>query len=309
MFIANLLTVAEQVFILFLLILVGFICGKAKLLGDGTVKQLSTFCLYFATPAVIVKSFIREFDPATAKSLLFAVIAATLCHLVGIVIGTLFFRRGTPQQIAVCKNSVVLSNAGFMGLPLQAAILGSTGVFYGTAYATVLTVFLWTYCFSTMSCGKEKMDVKKIMFNPGIIAVALGLPLFIFSYNPPEIFTSTLTHLGNLNTPLPMVIVGYYLAKTDIKKVFARPINYFVIATRLLVVPLVCLGLLFALGYRDVMLIAMIIAASAPIAVAVTMFAARFEGDAENSANVVSVSTLLSIITMPLIVALAQTLA
>ena len=61
MFIANLLTVAEQVFILFLLILVGFICGKAKILGDGTVKQLSTFCLYFATPAVIVKSFIREF--------------------------------------------------------------------------------------------------------------------------------------------------------------------------------------------------------------------------------------------------------
>jgi len=297
------------VFILFLLILVGFICGKTKILGDSAVKQLSNFCLYFATPAVIVKSFIRDFDPDTAKSLLFALVAAVLCHLVGIVLAALFFRRGTPQQIAVCRNSVVLSNAGFMGLPLQAAILGSTGVFYGTAYATVLTVVLWTYCFSTMSCGKEKMDIKKILLNPGIIAVVLGLPLFLFSYNPPEIITTTITHLGNLNTPLPMVIVGYYLAKTDVKKVFARPINYFVIATRLIIVPLVCLGLLYLLGYRGTMLIAMVIAASAPIAVAVTMFAARFDGDAENSANVVSVSTLLSIATMPLIVALSQTLA
>ena len=78
MFIDNLLTVAEQVLILFLLIFVGYICGKTKILGSGTVKQLSTFCLYFATPSVIVKSFIREFDPDTAKSLLFATIAAAL---------------------------------------------------------------------------------------------------------------------------------------------------------------------------------------------------------------------------------------
>lgn len=309
MFIGNLLTVAEQVFILFVLILVGFICGKAKILGKGTVKQLSTFCLYFATPAVIVKSFIREFDPDTALSLVYATIAAVICHLVGILLGTLFFKKGTPQQVAVRRNSVVLSNAGFMGLPLQLALLGTTGVFYGTAYTTVLTVVLWTYCFATMSCGKEKMDIKKIILNPGVIAVVIGLPLFIFSYTPPEIITVPLTHLGNLNTPLPMVIVGYYLAKTDIKKVFARPVNYFVIVTRLISVPLVCLGILYLLGYRDTMLISMIIAASSPIAVAVTMFAARFEGDAENSANVVSVSTLLSIITMPLIVALAQTLA
>ena len=303
------LTVAEQVFILFVLILVGFICGKTKILGEGTVKQLSTFCLYFATPAVIVKSFIREFDTDTALSLVYATIAAVICHLVGILLGTLFFKNGTPQQVAVRRNSVVLSNAGFMGLPLQFALLGTTGVFYGTAYTTVLTVVLWTYCFATMSCGKAKMDIKKIILNPGIIAVVIGLPLFIFSYTPPEIITIPLTHLGNLNTPLPMVIVGYYLAKTDIKKVFARPINYFVIVTRLISVPLVCLGILYILGYRDTMLISMIIAASAPIAVAVTMFAARFEGDAENSANVVSVSTLLSIITMPLIVALSQTLA
>ncbi len=309
MFINNLLTVGEQVLILFLLILVGYICAKTKILGDDTVKQLSTFCLYFATPAVIVKSFIRDFDFDTAISLIYAIIASTICHLVGIVIGTLIFHRGTVQQIAVNRNSVVLSNAGFMALPLQAALLGSDGVFYGTAYITIMTVVLWTYCFATMSCGKERLDVKKIILNPGIIAVTLGVPLFVFSWTPPEIVTTTLTHLGNLNTPLPMIIVGYYLANTSVKKVFARPVNYLVIAIRLIVVPLICMGLLFLLGYRDTMLISMIIAASAPIAVAVTMFAARFEGDAENSANLVSVSTLLSIITMPLIVALAQTLA
>ncbi len=309
MFINNLLTVAEQVFILFLLMLVGFISNKTKILNDETVKKMSTFCLYFATPAVIIKSFIMDFDSRIAISLLLALLAGVICHIIGIFIATVAFRKGTPQQIAVSRNSVVLSNAGFMALPLQAALLGDSGVFYGTAYATVLTVVLWTYCFTTMSCGTEKMNFRKILFNPGIIAVIIGVPLFLFSVKPPEIVTTTLVHLGNLNTPLPMIIVGYYLADTSIKKVFTKRSNYLVIATRLIIVPLVCLAALYILGYSGTMLISMIIAASAPIAVAVTMFAARFDGDTENSANVVSVSTLLSIITMPLVVALAQTLA
>ncbi len=308
-FFMNLGTVAMQVFILFLLMTVGFSTGKFGIFNDSTAKRLSDFCLKFATPAVIIKSFIRAYNPADAKNLLFSLLAAVICHIICIAVATAMFRGKDLKKRSLLRCSAVLSNAGFMAMPLQAALLGSDGTFYGAAYVIVLTLFIWTYALVEMSAGSEKMNLKKIIINPGVIAVLIGLPIFLLSVKLPEPISATINHVANLNTPLPMIVVGYYLSKTSLKKVFQNRATYAVMAARLLISPLLCLGVLYLLRFSGTMLTSTVIAASAPVAVACTMFAAKFGNDTELSANMVSVSTLFSIATMPVVVALAQTLA
>lgn len=308
-FIGNLSTVSLQVLILFLLVAIGYACGKAKILNETAVKAISTLCLTFATPAVIIKSFIRPFSADMAYSLVFSIIAATLCHVIGIGIAHAVFRKGDIAKRNVLRASAVLSNAGFMGLPLQAAILGNEGTFFGSAYVIIFTLFLWTYGFVTLSAGKEKLSIKKLVLNPGVIAVIIGIPLFVFSVETPEIITTTVNHVANLNTPLPMIVVGYYLSKTSFKNAFSKNMNYPAIIVRLFVIPLASVLVLYLLGFRGSLFVSNIISVSTPIAVAVTMFTSRFDGDTELSANMVSVSTLFSILSMPLIVAFAQTIA
>lgn len=307
-FFQNLFTVAEQVFILFLLIALGYIVGKTRIFDEHAAKVLGDFCLKFATPAVIIKSFMMEFDPKKAKLLLLALIAAVICHIISIIAANLIFRDNDPKKRALYRCSAVLCNAGFMALPLQEALLGSEGAFYGSAYVIVMSVFLWTYGYSTMGVGKEKMNIKKIILNPGIIAVLIGLPIFIFSIKLPSPIVTAVNHIANLNTPLPMVVVGFYLSCASIKVVAKNPRCFISIFARLVIVPIASIIVLKLLGYGGTMFVSTIVSSCAPIAVAVTMFASSFGGDSELSANTVSISTLLSIITMPIIVALAQTL-
>lgn len=308
MFFSNLLTVTEQVFILFLLMTLGFICGKTKLFNDEFVKIIADFCLKFATPCVIIKSFLRPFEKEMAIGLLIAIFMAVFCHIVGIVISNIVFRGKTAEKV-LYRNTALLSNAGFMGLPLQAALLGNEGTFYGAAYATILTLFLWTYAYTTMSLGEVKMNFKKIILNPGVIGVLISIPLFVFSVELPQVITTTVNHVANLNTPLPMIAVGYYISNIEFKTMFRNVKEYVAMGLKLIVVPIVSLILLHLFGFGGVKYVATIIAASAPCAVAVTMFAAKFGNDTKASAKMVAVSTLFSIITMPLIVALAQTIA
>lgn len=308
-FFDNLLTVAEQVLVLFLLIFLGYAVGKIKIFNRDTARIMGDFCLKFATPAVIIKSFMMDYDPEKIKLLLLALLAAIICHVVSILICNPLFRDADPKKKALYRSSAVLCNAGFMAMPMQEALLGSEGTFYGAAYVIVMTSFLWTYGSSTMSMGKEKMNIKKLVLNPSIIAVLLGLPIFVFSLNLPDALNTAITHVANLNTPLPMIVVGYYLSQSNIKIMFKNPRCFFVIAMRLLALPLICVFLLKLLGFGGNMYISTVIAASTPIAVGVTMFSATYDGDADLSANTVSLSTVFSIITMPLIIALAQTLA
>ena len=308
-FLNNLWTVTQQVLVLFLLMAVGFFTGKAKVFTDETVKYVSDFCLKIVTPAVIIKSFIRKFESDMAVGLLLALAAGIACHLIGIGLATAIFRGKDIKRRNLLRNTAIFSNAGFMGLPLQAALLGDDGVFYGAAYVVVLQIFLWTYAYTTASAGTVKFNAKKVLFNPGIISVVVGFPLFLLSVRIPDVLDTAITHVANLNTPLPMIIVGYYIANTSFKNLKLDSKTLLAIGLKLFIVPIICIFALYVVGYRDTMLVSTIISVSAPVAVAVTMFTAKFDGDAETSANSVSLATLVSIVSMPLVIALAKTVA
>ena len=300
------LTVAQQVLILFLLIGVGFLCGRFRMLNENAVKCLADIVLYVVTPCIIVRSFIRPYDPAMLGGLLASLLAAFGTMGLFIAAAHLIFRGKDEARRRVLRFGVVFSNCGYMAFPLQEALLGDTGVFYGSAYVAGFNVILWTYGLLLMSRDTKALSAKKILVNPGIIGLVIGLIVFLFSIPVPDVLAVPMEHLSALNTPVPMLIIGYYLAHTKILEALRDRGSYLAIALRLVVLPLVALFGMMLCGLRGPVLVACAIAVSAPVASATTMFSAKFGQDTLLSVNLVSLSTLFSIVTMPLIVGLAQ---
>lgn len=299
------LTVGGQVVILFLLIGVGVLCAKIGLLDEKAAKAMTNLALYVATPALIIKSCITEFNVALLWGFLTVVAAAAVNHVLLITVARLAFRGDDENRRRVLRCAMVFSNAGYMAMPLQRALLGDTGVFYCAAYVIVFNIFLWTYGLMETS-GQRKLSVKQILLNPGVIGVAVGLVLFLLPIPVPALLTDAVGHLANLNTPLPMLIIGYYLAQTDLLKALRDAAGWLCMALRLVGMPLVALAGLLLCGVRGEVLTACMICISTPAATGTTMFAARYGRDTGLSVNLVSVSTLLSVLTIPAVVALAN---
>lgn len=305
----NIQTVGEQVIILFILIFMGFAAGKRKLLNDTVATGMTNVVLYFVTPCVILNSFQRSYDPAMLLGLFYAAVAAVASHLVSIVLARFAVRDADEKRERVLRFSVVFSNCGFMSLPLQQAILGDNGVFYGAAYIAVFNILAWSYGLYTMSRDKALLSPRKMILNPGVLPVIIGLVLFFASFQFPNIIASPIRYMAALNTPVPMFLIGYYLSQANLAAV-AKDLNcYWVMGLRLILSPLISLGLFYLCGLRGGVLIACMIAVCAPVAAMATMFADKFHQDTGLSVGLVSLSTLLSVLTMPVIVGLTQTLA
>ena len=301
------LTVGGNVLTLFLLIGVGVVCAKLNLLGESAVKAMANLVLYIATPCVIIKSCIREFDPAMLWGFLTVVAVAAVNHALLILLARVVFRDSEESRRRVLRCATVFSNAGYMAIPLQQAILGDVGVFYCAAYVIVFNVFLWTYGLVEMS-GEGRLSVGKILLNPGVIGVAVGLTLFVLPIPVPALLADAIGHLAALNTPVPMLIVGFYLAQTDLLQALKDGRGWLCIALRLVAMPLLALAGLLLCGVRGDLLTACMICIATPVATACTMFATRFDRDPRLSVNLVSLSTLLSAFTLPLIIALTRLL-
>jgi hypothetical protein len=196
-----------------------------------------------------------------------------------------------------------------MSLPLQQAILGDDGVLYGASFIAIFNLIVWSYGITLMSGDRRHISPKKLLLNPGIIGLAVGLLIFLCSLSVPQVIASPISYLAALNTPLPMIIIGYHLAQSDFRKAFYDRACLCAIALRLIVLPLAALGLLYLCGMRGTMLTATVISAAAPTAAITTMFSSKFNQAVELSVNMVSLSTIFSICTIPLIVTLTQAIA
>lgn len=299
-------TVGQQVAILYLLIAVGFLCGKTKFLSDGAIEGMTNFVLYIVAPCVIVQSFQRTFDPALTGALLQAAAFTAATFLISYVLARCTLRDPDSRKQSVYRFAVLFSNCAFMGLPLENALLGADGLFFGAVCLTVYTLFTWTLGLQVISGGQEGFQAKKLLTNPGIIGVAIGLVLFFSSTALPPVLAEPVGYLAALNTPVPMIIIGYHLSRARIAPILKSLRTWLVMAERLLIIPLIGLLLGLAVKMDATTLLACMIALCPPTAAICTMFAVRFEQDAALSVSLVSLSTLLSIFTMPCIILLTQ---
>ncbi|MCH5296155.1 MAG: AEC family transporter [Ruminococcus sp.] len=304
----NFIMIAQQVLVLFILIGVGFACGKKRILTDESSKKITDIVLYVVTPCVMISAFQREFSMELLGNILITALCASAIIVMTIFISKLVFHNKNEARKKVLQFSTIFSNCGFMSLPLQKAILGNDGWFYGSIFVAIFNIIVWTYGLVMMSGDKKQMSIKKLAFNPGIVGVLIALILFVLKIKLPYIISQPVDYLAALNTPLPMLIIGFYLSQANLKKAFSDAGVYLAMAVRLVAVPLLSTVVMWLLKVDTTIMITCVIASSAPTAATTTMFAAKYSRDVELSVSVVASTTLVSIITMPLVVALAQTM-
>ena len=312
--------VSKQVGILFALMVVGFLCNRRKLLNAVAIKGITELLVLIVTPCVIVHSFIQQkFAVSLLGDLGWALAVSVFAHVVGAAIAFACLHgrdkrdppaSGGPGRAGVLRFAVIFSNAGFMGIPLEYALLGADGVFFGAMYVVVFNLLCWSLGVAVMCRGMKNVGLRALFINAGTVGVALGLPFFLFSLKLPEVVGRPVAMLAGLNTPLAMIMVGWYLAETDFRPVLRCGAAYGVAALRLVAVPLVVIAAFVGVracvpALNPVMAVAISTAAAAPTAALTTVIAARYDKDVSTATSLVSGTTLLSILTMPPIVGFA----
>jgi len=311
MFFKNMMVAAEQVAILYIIVAVGILADKTNLFTEKTARLCTNLLFFIITPAVIVKSFLEiEYDRDTAKGLFIAIGCGLLLHLVAAVINIPFFNKGDRDKGSVLKFACVYGNCGYMALPLANAVLGAEGVFYCSAVIMAFQMFVFTHGIVIMSDVKEnekrKFELKKLIINPGVLSVAVGLPLFLSRVSIPDIIFKPVQYIASMNTPLAMLIFGAYLSKIELKKIFSDGRILGAAFFKLIVLPLVMLGLFKLFGLSGTLLSALIISASAPTANNTVIFAAKYGRDSVFASKTVAIISAISIVTMPFMIALSS---
>lgn len=303
--IGSFLTVGQQVLILFALMAVGFVLGKAKLMDDRGSLAMTNLVMYAVSPAMMVVAFQREKNAADLHNFLVCLLLAVAVHAVSILLARVCL-RGKDATCGILQFGTVFSNCGFMGYPLMLALLGSIGVFYGSAYVVVFTVLSWTAGIYMITHDAGNLQVKHILLNPGVLSVVAAMVLYLLAVRLPEIVMTPLNYLANMNTPLPTIVVGYQLSHANFSTAFSDRRSWLALVLRLAVVPLVTIGLCWGFRVDSAVALVTVIAASTPPAALLSMFAQKFGGDTKLASSVVSVFTALSVLTIPPVVGLAQ---
>ena len=287
----------------------GFLVRKFRVLTEKSIGELVNFLLIIVNPCLIIYAFNRPYDPSMMRGFEIAFVFAMVMHLILIALVAFSFRWGSPARDVVLKTAAAFSNAGFIGIPLEQAILGTAGVFYGAAYIAVFNIFMWSWGLGINRNGRFTVS-RQMILNPGMIAVIVGAVVFFLPWDLPVVIGKPVEMLAAMNTPIAMAVIGYYLAGAKFKAVLKVPAAHFAFFIRLVISPLIAIALLWLLkdllDLDRTMMLAVVIPASAPAAAMVSMFAAKYNRDVDMSVALVSGTTLFSLLTMPLLVALAM---
>lgn len=302
------LVVGGSVLTLFLLMSVGFVFGRMGLLSGETLSQVSRILLYVVTPCIMIHSFEVERTPASQAQLFLTLAAMAGLYVVYMALSAVLFPREGEAHRGIMRFAAVYGNAGFMGLPLIQSVMGDEAMMIAVVGLAVFNTVTWTQGRALIG-GRGELALKKVALNPGIIGFVVGIALYFTGWRPPAPVDSTIGYLGSLNTPLAMVVIGGQMAQADLVKVFSTKKLYLVSAVKLLGLPALTGLLLLPFRLDPMVYVASVILAGCPTAGATSLFAQSMGRDSAVAAQQVTLSTLLCIVTLPVMASLAQLLA
>ena len=295
----------RQVLIMFVLMGIGYVAYRKKWVSDQGTKDIGKLLLNVAIPVIVVSNFCVERTAEKTQDLLSSGVISILCMLISIVLSVLLFHKNDR----IAEFSAAFSNAGFIGIPLVQATFGSGAVFYISIMIVLINLLQWTYGVFTITDDRSVMDIRKVAANPIVISVLIGLILYFGNIKLPSIVSSLFSSISSINTPLAMFSSGVYLAQSNLLDMVRRKRVYYVSLIRLLLIPLAIILAFRLLPFgSEELKLAILCAAACPVGSNVAIFAQQYDKDYKSGVEYVCISTLLSILTLPLIVSLANLL-
>ncbi|MCD8187761.1 MAG: AEC family transporter [Ruminococcus sp.] len=299
-------TILKQTIIMLMLILVGVLCAKTKIISKETNKQLSSFVLQVVNPILILMSFQNDYRPELVRNLLITFGLSVLAFAVMICASFLLVRTKDGRETAIERFASTYSNCAFMGIPLLNALFGTEGVFYLTAFIAVFNFAVWTHGVILISGEKDFKQVVKVLYSPTIIAIVLGIILFFAQIKIPSVPAQALQHIADINTPMAMIVSGVTMSQTNVFNMLKKPRIYYVCLLKLLVIPLILTMILSLFDIDEKVRLTIIVAAAAPPAAMCTLFSIKYGRNSLYSSEIFTVGTILSIITLPIVVKITE---
>ncbi len=295
----------QQMIVLFVLMLIGFFVSKKGYISDATFKQMSWLVVYVACPAMVISGSVNSGKMMEGQEL-FAAMGLTLAiYAVLILLGLITpFILGVPKEDrGVYKVMMIFSNIGFMGFPLIGSLYGAEALLYAALFQIPFNVLIYTYGILVLkkkTDDNEKLDLKKI-FNIGVICCIISIVIALFQIETPDFVKTIVSNLSNLTAPLSMMVIGASLTKIRFKDLFTDIRLLLFCGLKLIVIPVVMLFVLKQFIDNTMVLGVCMVILSTPVASMTAMLAQQYDGNYPLASKGVAISTILSVLTMPLV--------
>lgn len=295
------LTILKTVLGLIMLLAIGFLCSKVGLIDEVAEKKLTGLLLKVVQPVYLFVAYQRAFDRGLLKDFLLCMAMAAAAFLIMILLPYLFFRKGSRDR-EVGLLLTAFPNVGFFGIPLISGIYGAEGVFFLTTMITMFNLLLWTYGILLMSGQRDTVkNTLKRLVSPSLMAIVAGLLCFSFGLMLPEVITSPLKKLGDMNSPLAMLVTGAVVARANFKQGLRDPMVYKISLLRVLLLPMAVALCLFWLPVDPMLVNIVVLSSGFSVGSAPLMFCVQYNKNSVLGGECVALTSVLCCGTVPLI--------
>ena len=309
----NFTALLNTIIMLFITLVVGFVANRLGIFDETTSKKLSKLIVTICQPALIISSLIKL--PFTTDNLKLGLTTLAIGVVVHLLLSAIAFILCRPfkdiDEQKLIEFSMIFGNVGFIGFPILESLLGEKGLFMGAFFIVSFHLVLWTWGIAIFARKRNdiKLTVKKIFINLGTVPCAIGILLFVLKFKITEFpvyITTTLGHLGSMCTPVSMLIIGALIGRRNLTAFFTAWKAYYLSLMKLIVTPIIVCGFIMLLGFNTEMTIFMTTVCALPTATMVSILAEMYNAKPEFSAQLVGMSSLLSIATVPLVLKFAE---
>lgn len=296
-----------SIFGMFFIMMVGLFASKRGIFSEEGNKRINALLLDVVSPIMIFTSYQTELSQDKIRNLVIVISLAFLFMTTAIVLSrVLIHAKGDEKIYSVERMAIMYPNSGNIGIPLMLALFGKEGVFLCAGFVTTFNIISWSYGVAMLRGSLTKRDILNIFKGPNMIAIMVGLFAYLTNIRLPQIIMSPLNMIASMITPLSMLVIGAVLAGNTLKDLFSRPRVYYIVAIHNFLVPIVCI-LIYHLIIRrfiqidEIVWLVTIIAMACPVGATAPMFAIRFNKNGYYGSTLLSVSTLFSLVTIPIV--------
>ena len=308
----EMLPVFEQLVVLVLIMAAGVVLAKLDILNELFLEGLNKFLIRFTLPCMLINSMQQAYSEELMQNtlILFGISVASFAALILVVEIWGKCSKMPKRRSGMYQYMIVNGNTGFLGFPVMQALSGELGLFYSSMFCIPNTFVTFTYGLIAIARGSgEHLTLKKLLYNPPLIASLLGLLMFVCRVNLPYVLGRPIEWIGDMTIPISLLIVGAWLSKCRIKELF-YPVGIWVVSLiRLIVLPAIMATVLYLLGARGVILLVPTVMFGTPVALLAETFAMEYHNDVFTVGKAVMLSNLLTVATMPLLLTILVPLA
>lgn len=292
-----------QVAVLFIIILVGYFVRKKGLLDESSTSKLSSLVMNIFLPAMIITAMQIQFDKEMIPKILSLLFVSMVMFGVSTIVAfclKIFIK--SDSKLGIFQYALVFSNSGFMGYPVVEAVLGKGAIFYAAIFNLPFNFLCFTLGVYFLSKGNSnaKFSIKS-MINPSMIAVFIGLALFVTGTELPVFINHPLELLGDVTTPISMIVIGSMLAGSSAMECFKRFDMYMLAVLRLIAIPMLVFLVLRPFSFDSVVMAIPVVIAAMPSAANTAIMANEYGADVALASQAVFFTTLFSVVSIPLI--------